>query len=512
MAQKMTILPTLLLLMACLVTGDGCTSTSKITRSSELANPLETGEITVLTTTGSRFDLTNYRVTDSTLVAAGTLAGENPVNFSGEIRWSDISYIQTTRFSLLKSVLTLGIIGFGASAFGKDFTVDQKTTYHGPTGGSCPFVYTYDGTDYHLESETFAGAVFKGAERTTVDRLYHLRPVDGLYSVRIVNERPESEYTNLFSLLVVDADPSARPLPDATGNMHTIRNPLVPLTAVDLDGRNCLRQITSTDGVYWESDITGRDFTKDGALRDGIVITFPKPENARCAKLVVRGVNTSLGVFAFEQLFQMKGKNRLEWYRQLEGDPLEGEKLLGFIRREGMLHVSVLANGTWKEESALFDVGPVVPKEQLAVLDVQSCPGGRLVIRLECAVDLWRIDQVAVDYSDDEPVSCRELMPARAVDESGRDLRKLLAEDDALYYGAAQGQSATLSFPVPPDGPGQERFFFARARGYYHQWFAPTGADQTALLDRILTSPQLGGKLLMAKWRSERQMYQHTGN
>jgi hypothetical protein len=86
----------------------------------------------------------------------------------------------------------------------------------------------------------------------------------------------------------------------------------------------------------------------------------------------------------------------------------------------------------------------------------------------------------------------------------------LLAYVAALLVGPAvtlRAQRALLSIRAPPDTPGQCRFLFVKAKGYYHQLFSPTGEDQTAMLEKILTEPQLGGKLLMTKWKNEKQAY-----
>ena len=100
--------------------------------------------------------------------------------------------------------------------------------YGNDTEISCPFVYTYDGNAFHFESETFAGAVFKGAERS-VTMCSRLKPVDGRYLMKLTNERRETEYTNEVALHVVDVfddtDGTCVIVPDDSGTVSTTHSP-----------------------------------------------------------------------------------------------------------------------------------------------------------------------------------------------------------------------------------------------------------------------------------------------
>ena len=63
------------------------------------------------------------------------------------------------------------------------------------------------------------------------------------------------------------------------------------------------------------------------------------------------------------------------------------------------------------EQVVLPDSGPAAPKDQVAVLDVSEVKGDRLRVRLESTTDLWRIDEVYVDYSMDRDVRVSEVAP-----------------------------------------------------------------------------------------------------
>jgi len=92
-------------------------------------------------------------------------------------------------------------------------------------------------------------------------------------------------------------------LPGAKGNIHTVARPQQPLKCTGKNSKDVLAQVSAKDKLFWQSDLSG-DFQKDSDVRDGIILEFAKPPGATIAKLVVNGVNTRLGFFALEKVFQ----------------------------------------------------------------------------------------------------------------------------------------------------------------------------------------------------------------
>lgn len=494
----------------------GCTTTEIITRRSQLSNPIETGRITVLTKDSTQYKLDNYVVAETLLIGNGTEEKGGKIDrFNGHLRLSDIRYVQASSTDIFKTLIAAGVAVFftetaisylGASQ-GLSVGETQRTYYPPIEPGSCPFVYTYDGVEYHFESETFAGAIFKGAERFSFDNLYHLKPVSGHYILKLTNGRPETQYVNEIKLLVADSPPDVRVIPDSKGKVHTISNTVLPFHCVDVNGRDKLPAVTNKDTLFWESGLSSRGLTTDEDLRDGLVLEFQKPAGIKSAKLLVNGVNTALGVFAFDQLFKLKGDNKLRWYQQLENTPSERTKMIRFMMREGMLHVKVWQNDGWVEQAALSDVGPLIAKEQIAILDVSKTPGEVLKIKLESATDLWRINQVYADYSEDLPVMVEEIAPESAVDESGNDVAPLIRSADDLYYVTIRGQFAALTFREIPGKQGMKRSYIVKSKGYYHPWTAVDGEDHPELLEKVLTEPLAGNRAFMPIWKEEKVRY-----
>ena len=94
----------------------------------------------------------------------------------------------------------------------------------GESTASCPIVYSWDGSQWLLDSGTFGGAITRGLQRTDVDGLDHLSPTGGVLKLRVTNELDETDHLDALELLVVDHSPGTRIVPDGTGTMSEKRS------------------------------------------------------------------------------------------------------------------------------------------------------------------------------------------------------------------------------------------------------------------------------------------------
>ncbi len=497
----------LFILVVSLISLSGCHDSVQLTRDRFIAQKPH-GSVVILTNDMKyyQFQENAYWFTNDSLKGTGTLTQNGHIStFAGSIPLADIEMIETEELNTTKTVLcVLGVTAAVVVTAAMVIAIAFAHAIGEAADRSCPFVYTFDGSNFHFESETFSGAVFKGLERTSYDNLHFLKPVDGLYHLKVSNERRETQYINEMKLLVIDHPESTSIIPDLRGTVHTITHPRQPLSCVDLNGHDLLPYIVSSDSVYWESDLSTKDFSKESDLRDGMILEFPKPQNASTAKLFVCGVNTGLGGFAFQKLFELKGTNKLLWYHQLEHDSSERAKFLGWMMREGMLHVKIWQNAAWKEVTAFADGGPLIPRDQVALLNLENFPDTTLRVRLECTTDLWRIDQVSIDYSTDEPVRVTELAVASAINEQSQDVAKLLSSADDQYYMTVQGQHADILYREIPRQPGMERSYVLKTRGFYYQWIPTQGQENKLWLEKVLTEPRFGAKQYLPEWQKIR--------
>ena len=164
--------------------------------------------IVVVTASGVRHELKEFRFFTTGLVGQGE-QGEI------EIPLDSIALVEVREPNAAATALAVVGAGTGVGIF-----IALTKSPERPPSNSCPFVYSFDGERYRLDSETFAGAAAKGLDRTDYDNLEHLQPVGGLYRLRLVNERPETQYTDELKLIVVDHPPGTQVIPDRAGKVH----------------------------------------------------------------------------------------------------------------------------------------------------------------------------------------------------------------------------------------------------------------------------------------------------
>ncbi|MGD1098635.1 MAG: hypothetical protein ABSB35_42490 [Bryobacteraceae bacterium] len=122
------------------------------------------------------------------------------------------------------------------------------------TKQSCPFVYSWDGTQYVFDAEPYGGAITRGLERDDYSELEHLHEQNGLYRLLLTNEVDETQFTNLTELWVVDHAPQLRVVSDEKGNLRGLGDVQKLSTAHDRYDNDLLPWLQSTDRKIWEPD------------------------------------------------------------------------------------------------------------------------------------------------------------------------------------------------------------------------------------------------------------------
>jgi hypothetical protein len=365
---------------------------------------------------------------------------------------------------------------------------------------SCPFIYSFDGDGYRLDSETFAGAITRGVQRADLDNLEHLRAVDGSYRMRLTNERPETQYTDEVSLTVVDHPEGTRVFPDALGNPRVLRGEVGPLRAQGLHGGDALEAVSAADGLPWVgAPLEAVDLEDPASLRDGLELTFPRPAGDG-ALLAVRAKNTELAPHALRTFLELMGEGLVEWYRQVDHDPGLQGRLKQWVAREGTLHVSVWRDEGWQLQDMLLDVGPHLPKTQVARLDLAGLSGEEVRIRVEGAHGLWALDRLSLGVEDSQEPVTRRISASEAVGPEGRDLRAVLEGTDGTYLTTLEGHAVDLVFPAPPEPEtGFRRTVLARTSGFYHIYVDQSGEPAPRIVDRILDEPLFGNRYMLGE-------------
>lgn len=377
---------------------------------------------------------------------------------------------------------------------------------------SCPFLYSYDGSDYSLEGELYSGAVFKAIERGDMLKLHRLVPVSGEYRLKIANEANETQNTNEMTLVVVDHPKDVDVYAGPDGRVRTVRRPAIrPLSAVDFDGVDFRAAVASIDGDMWGSNPFNKDPELSANWTAGLVLRFPKPAAARKAKLVVRIGNTSWADAVFGRIFGLMGSSMQPWYQKVAADPAIREKTYRFMSEQGVaFKVQVGVPGGWQDAGFFHPTGPFGIKDDVLEIDVPQTVDDTLTVRLRGGTFFWNVDSAAVDYTTDVPVHVRALTSLSAVDGAGNDVRQALMTVDEDYFSMPEpGQYALVRYAAPPPTPGLERSLFVRSRGYYtiHPTSARPPADLPTLL-AIRQQPELFLKYSLLELQKMRSLAQ----
>lgn len=360
---------------------------------------------------------------------------------------------------------------------------------------SCPFVYSFNGEGYVLDSEIFGGAIFKAAQRTDFDNLEHLEEINGTYRLRIANKLDETQYVDAVNILVVDHPRGTSVVPDFTGALYVLSSPEPPMTAIDFHGTNVIDLVKAKDDELWVSNPFGRNPEHKSEVRDGLILEFERPDNARSVKLSLNVQNTLWASYWQGKLLELHGRELHNWYRLMNTSREARESLKKAMIREGMLLVQLWNGETWKAVDFMWEVGPAMPKDQVVVLDLRGIAGEVLRIRLESTVGLWIINSVQADYSPDLPVSVTEVSAAEAVTHDGKDIREILrAVDGRHYVMPTQEDWAELLFQTPAPRQGYGRSIILESTGYYTIHVPAEGDPQEELFARLMSEPGAFGQ------------------
>jgi hypothetical protein len=376
-----------------------------------------------------------------------------------EIRVSEISHFVIETFSKRQTIALGSVLILPATALGLIFS-----------SISCPHVYAFDGEMWTLDAEPFSGAIARNAQKTDLAVLEHIRPVEGTYRLKILNESNEIEFTDEIKLVIADHPASVEVLPGIDGKIVTVAGISPPVYAKTHTGRDLMALFGKDGSLSWEGD-PGKGYADPARPREEIHLKFPKPTEGGTAKLVVRGQNTYWSFRMMDDFLSTFGSLAEKKLKSLDGNPKAREKIERFMKENGIwIEVLVKKSEEWAQAGFIPEVGPNVAKTQVLTLEVPEETGPFLEVKLRWAPLFWHILKIGMDFSRDAPgVSVIEEGPLEAADAGQGDIGALIAKADGETYRTEKGAEALVEFSVPP-GPaeGMKRTVLIKATGYYH--------------------------------------------
>jgi hypothetical protein len=357
------------------------------------------------------------------------------------------------------------------------------------TKQSCPFVYSWDGTRYVFDAEPYGGAIARGLEKDDYSELGQLREQDGKYKLRITNEVDETQMTNLTELWVVDHPVGTRVVPDVQGRLHTVSAPQELISAHDAEGHDLLPWLKSTDRLIWEPPSVP---DANGSLQGDIVMTFPKPANAKQVKLIANAATGLWGSYMIKQMDALRGREVGRFYTAVNHSQSARKALSDWELREQLYQLKVYVEEPtgWEVRGVLPGTGPFISKDRILPLDVSHVQGNELRIRIHPPAGFWALNSFAVDYSADRAVTVQTIKPATAQDLSGKSVLAELVAADGRYLAMPNiGDTADLTFVAPALKEGEDRAVFLHSRGYYKLHLPGTGEPDKKTLQAFEKVP-----------------------
>jgi hypothetical protein len=267
--------------------------------------------------------------------------------------------------------------------------------------------------------------------------------------------------------------------------------------------------VQANDWIFWQSRLDEKDPEKDGDLKDELIFEFPKPAGAKKAKLLFNGCNTLWGSQMVSRFLELYGASVADHHRAVDALGPYYRAFMDWNLKEELYFLQVRAETPrgWTSLGTIVGGGPLVSENRAYVLDLTNVPGDTLRLKLNPPAGFWMINHLAVDYSEDMPVQVTELEPARAVDSHGRDIRGLLARTDDIFYDAPSfGDSADVTYLVPPQKPGSARSVFCKASGYYDIHMTASGQPRWDILTKLRGEPGYPVRYALReyqKWKDE---------
>lgn len=318
--------------------------------------------------------------------------------------------------------------------------------------GSCPYLYTFDGSGYVMENDIISVARFPANEYTDYLLLNNaINPVQGKIKLQLKEIPGETSKVDFLSLVSINHPAGTKAGVDDKGQAHTYSNPTAPLVA-----------------TYKDSPVFTKIYTEDKqgvSLYDQETLTleFPAMDLSQGAKLVLK-------VDGFERSADLPETLVVK----VPAISLQTEENGQWVTRSKFYPKEYAAYG-------VFDLKPYLTQSNIKVrLLSESCKQN--VAHL--------IDYVALDNTADQ---CTQtpLSLVSALKNGTLDVVSLVYSADSSYLDLASATDYVDLEYTAPSQDGVNDYFFV-SKGYYqpvHNTFYVATKDGTSQwVDRYSSS------------------------
>jgi hypothetical protein len=339
----------------------------------------------------------------------------------------------------------------------------------GVGGGSCPYVYSWDGTGWAREAEMLVGALNRGAQRDDGLALTRGLADDGA-RVRIVTERRETNYLDRIRLEVWEHSPEVELALDEQRHVVPVAAAR-PVTAVT-DGQG--RPTGFGASAEEIAAATRRGAPGFGAYRlTRHVDVGPVPEGGEPV-LLLTVQNTEFIQDAYHGYMRQFGPGLPKLMRLASGEPTYPFALAALLQSAGFgLEVAVSDGRASRVVGTVTPVGPAGPRT-VAVPLGRTRAGTALRVRLTMLPAAWTVHEARVGVRRASAGAWRYVAPSTVV-WRGRDGATeqiplaTVGEVDGRDVAIGVGEHVEARFPATPPAPGSRQTAVLRVSGYYEE-------------------------------------------
>lgn len=288
-------------------------------------------------------------------------------------------------------------------------------------GGGCPFVSTWNGTDYVLDNNLLP--MSEASNETDVVDYYKLQqPLvlddSGAYRLLLSEFEQEHDFFDQVKLLAVDHQPNVGVAVSLYGEILTYTEPSPPVSAIDDNQKNVKHILSAIEGDYYE-----------GHNGSYITLNFgDELDVSKGTKLVMRA-DTPL-------------KTPDSIHVQVQGEEGNWNDI-----------ASVITRVYWATE--IIDLSEHLPDAK-----------GNLKVRLYFTAN-HKIDFVGLDTSPQATIDIHESQLISAIHSTEGDFTTKLLHSDNTYAELVPEQEIILTFTSPPQTM-EDRDCILLAEGHYY--------------------------------------------
>ncbi|MFC1801751.1 FG-GAP repeat domain-containing protein, partial [Nanoarchaeota archaeon] len=277
--------------------------------------------------------------------------------------------------------------------------------YSAATGG-CAFVYSYDGEMYYPEFALTVEGMHKNLEYLSHGRLTHLEKINNTYHFAVWEQVPETQYLDTLHLLKIIHNESVEVIPETTsGLIRTVKQKILPTEVVGSDGSSYLEALSEIgDEKDWHTNLSVINVS-DPPLWDTVYLKFPGQEGEESLKMVITAKGTEFQMQMWANMVTAVGG-----YDALNNNETIFANALGWAETYGPLYIyQKNASGEWEVVG-----GSLFGNEEFFhthVIEIPKLTDGDVELMLYSLPYMYQVDQIYIDYSEDENFTVVKLEP-----------------------------------------------------------------------------------------------------